>query len=426
MRILLGRRQLARLGLGAAALPSLRHLVFAEGTPPAGAADPGLLVLVSLRGGMDGLHLLSPADDRNFADARPPTLRSVAEGAAAGHRLDLPGAEVDFRLHAAAGPLAEIWRDGRMALWPAAGLPEPTRSHFEAQAMMGRGFGHRREDIPTRQGAGGWLSDWADRVPAAHQGEAPPMTVLAVQGGLSPELQGARNGLALADLSGGLSPPGGRFGATMLEALYGGAGPGPAGAGAAAVAASGRAALASLQGMDRLLPRAAGGRVVPYAPHGGDYATGRELGRALRVVAQAARLNPGLVAATIDLGGWDTHDSQADRFADRVRVLAGGLAAFDGDMQDLNRRWTVLVASEFGRRLRSNASFGTDHGRAGLVLAFGDRRFGLARQVGPWPGLSADALEEGVDLRVATDYRDAFRAVLADLAPGVTSPFGRV
>ena len=112
------------------------------------------------------------------------------------------------------------------------------------------------------------------------------------------------------------------------------------------------------------------------------------------------------------------------RFADRRRVLAHGPGAFDADMAGLPRRWTVLVASEFGRRLRSNRSNGTDHGRAGVILAFG-QGFGLGRHFGDWPGLAPDALDEGVDLRVATDYRTVFRTVIADLAPGAPPPFAR-
>ena len=196
------------------------------------------------------------------------------------------------------------------------------------------------------------------------------------------------------------------------------------------VAEAGQAALASLRGLDRLLPRNAAGQVQAHAPaNGADYGPAAEFGRGLATIAQVARLQPGLTAAAVDLGGWDTHDAQAGRFESRVRVLNRGLAALDADLRDLPRRWTVLVTSEFGRRLRANRSGGTDHGRAGMVFAFGGggtRAFGLARHLGPWPGLSGDALEDGVDLRVTTDYREAFRQVVAELAPGAPGPFGKV
>ncbi|SDD19224.1 DUF1501 domain-containing protein [Belnapia rosea] len=402
MPILLGRRHLLRAGLGAALLPGLRSLAFAE--------QPGapLLVLVNLRGGMDGLHALSPADSAHFVDLRAENLRSLATGPQAGHRLDASPA-ADFRLHREAGPLAEIWQDGRMAIWPAAGVPQATRSHFEAQAMMGLGQGLRAE----AGGSTGWLAAWA-------AGAAPPdaaIAAISAQGGLAPELRGARHGLAVAGLGDGLAPPGSAFGDAMLEALYR-RGQGP-------VAEAGRDALGGLRSIDRLLPRNAEGRPLPYAPAVGvDYGPGREFGRALAVMAQTAKLNPALVAATVDLGGWDTHEGQPGRFADRMRVLARGLGAFDADMAGLPRRWTVLVASEFGRRLRSNRSSGTDHGRAGVILAFGGR-FGLGRHFGEWPGLAPEALDEGVDLRVASDYRAVFRTVIADLAPSAPPPFAR-
>lgn len=407
MPILLGRRHLIRAGLGGALLPGLRSLAFAD---QRGAEQPGapLLVLVNLRGGMDGLHALSPADDAHFVDQRAESLRNPTGGPQAGLRLDASSA-VDFRLHREAAPLAEIWQDRRMAIWPAAGVPQATRSHFEAQAMMGLGQGLRAE----HGGSTGWLAAWAGG--AAPAGAT--VAAISAQGGLAPELRGGQHSLALAGLGEGLAPPGGAFGDAMLEALYR-RGQGP-------IAQAGQDALAGLRSVDRLLPRDAEGRLLPYAPAAGaDYNAGREFGRALAVVAQTAKLNPALIAATVDLGGWDTHEGQPGRFADRMRVLAHGLGAFDADMAGLPRRWTVLVASEFGRRLRSNRSNGTDHGRAGVILAFGGS-FGLGRRFGDWPGLAPDALDEGVDLRVATDYRAVFRTVIADLAPAAPPPFAR-
>ncbi|MDN3566435.1 DUF1501 domain-containing protein [Paeniroseomonas aquatica] len=404
----LGRRHLLRAGLATAALPGLRRLAFAE--EPA-AARP-LLVLVNLRGGMDGLHALSPADDADFVDLRADALRTAASGPRAGHRLEASSA-IDFRLHPEAAPLFEIWRDGRMAIWPAAGVPQATRSHFEAQAMMGLGLALRADP----GGATGWLAAWA-----AGAAEA-PVTALSAQGGLAPELRGARQGLGIASLADGLAPPGGPFGATMLEALHRddpGDGPGD---GHGLAARSGREALAGLRSIDILLPRDAAGR--PQVQPAAAYAPAREFGRALAVVAQVAALNPALVAATVDLGGWDTHEGQPGRLADRMRVLAQGLGAFDAEIAGLPCRCTVLVVSEFGRRLRSNRSLGTDHGRAGVMLAFGTRGFGLGRHFGAWPGLAPDLLDEGVDLRVATDYRDVVRSVVADLAPTLPPPFVR-
>jgi uncharacterized protein (DUF1501 family) len=363
---------------------------------PAGA--PPLLVLVFLRGGMDALHVLSPADDAAFVDMRVAELRTRAEGAGAGHRLDATTA-TDFRLHAEAGGLAEIWRDRRMALWPAAGVPESTRSHFEAQALMAGGRGSR-QDARTAQG---WLAAWT----AALVGNAPGPAAVAGQGGLTPELAGLSRALAVPSLAGGLALPGGSLGAAALEALHAG--------GQDEVSRAVRGAIDDMRALHALLPREAN-RILPYRPAGGaDYAAAGGFGASLASVAQAAKLLPGLVAAQVDLGGWDTHDGQTWRMTNLVRTLSRGLAALDADLAGLPRRWTVLVASEFGRRLRANANGGTDHGRAGTVMAFG-RGGALGGHFGAWPGLSRDALEDGVDVRVAEDYRDVFRAVMRDLS----------
>jgi uncharacterized protein (DUF1501 family) len=177
-----------------------------------------------------------------------------------------------------------------------------------------------------------------------------------------------------------------------------------------------RGAIDDMRALDALLPRDGENRITAYRPsNGADYGPAGGFGASLATVAQAAKLHPGLVAAQVDLGGWDTHDGQSWRMTNLVRTLSRGLAALDADLSDLPRRWSVLVASEFGRRLRANANGGTDHGRAGTVMAFG-RGGALGGHFGAWPGLSRDALEDGVDLRVAQDYRAVFRTVMRDLS----------
>jgi uncharacterized protein (DUF1501 family) len=391
----LGRRELICAGLGAALLPGLRGLAFAQ----EGRAPAPLLVLVFLRGGMDSLHFLSPADDAAFIEMRAAELRTAADGTQAGHRLDAHRG-IDFRLHREAAGLAEIWRDRRLTLWPAAGLPEPTRSHFEAQALMATGRGRSREAR-----GGGWLGAWAA---ALGQDVLPGPFALAGQGGLPPELAGAARALSVPALSGGLGLPGGRIGALAIEALHA--------QGEDAVSRAARAAIGDMRALEALLPRDGEGRIAAYRPaNGADYAGAGGFGAALATVAQAAKIHPGLVAAQVDLGGWDTHEGQGWRLPNLVRTLSRGLTALDADLAGLPRRWTVLVASEFGRRLRANGSGGTDHGRAGTVMAFG-RGGAFGGHFGAWPGLARDALEDGVDLAVAEDYRAVFRRVMEDLA----------
>jgi len=400
-----GRRLLLRSGLGLAAAPGLRGIASAQSS----ARPEPLLIFIFLRGGMDGLHFLSPSDDARFNDLRAADLRNHSSGDLAGHRLDASPA-VDFRLHRQAGALARIWGEGRMAIWPAAGLPQQTRSHFDAQRLMGFGDGR-----PVRGAAldrPGWLAQWLA------PGDA-TVRAVAAQVRLPAELQGATSAQALPPLDGGLPLPGGAFGSDMLRALHAGV-PG-------VVAEAGRKALAGLSSIDLLLPRDAAGRIAAYRPAADvDYGRLGGFGRSLRTVAQLAKIHPGLAVAAIDLDNWDMHEGQAGRMANEMRLLSEGLGALDRDLASLTRPWRVLVASEFGRRLRNNRSGGTDHGRAGTIFSFRGQQAGaeqLGRHFGPWPGLEDGALEDGVDLAIASDYRQVFHTVLRDLAPQRRSPF---
>src|SRR4029077_10584060 len=112
--------------------PGLHHLAFA-----AEGVDRGLLVIVHLRGGCDGLNLISPATDPTFIEARASDLRVQSEGPDAGHPLEHgPDPKIDFRLHASATGLAELSKSGRPVFVHAAGLTDETRSHFVAIDMM--------------------------------------------------------------------------------------------------------------------------------------------------------------------------------------------------------------------------------------------------------------------------------------------------
>jgi uncharacterized protein (DUF1501 family) len=119
----------------------------------------------------------------------------------------------------------------------------------------------------------------------------------------------------------------------------------------------------------------------------------------------------GLQAVTFDYGGWDTHEYQAGRFNNLIGPLSNGLTAFWNDMAAFHDRMVLVTLTEFGRRLRSNKSNGTDHGRAGLMAVLGGKVRG-GRFYGKWPGLSSAQLEEGVDLAVTTDYRQVLTEIL--------------
>jgi uncharacterized protein (DUF1501 family) len=113
------------------------------------------------------------------------------------------------------------------------------------------------------------------------------------------------------------------------------------------------------------------------------------------------------------MDGWDTHENQPPRLANLAGQLSRGLGAFHADLHDRLDRLVLVVMSEFGRRVRSNRSNGTDHGHAGLVMVSAPRIAG-GRLHGAWPGLSSQVLDNGVDLAMTTDIR----SVLAELMTG--------
>jgi uncharacterized protein (DUF1501 family) len=123
-------------------------------------------------------------------------------------------------------------------------------------------------------------------------------------------------------------------------------------------------------------------------------------------------MDVGLRVACADMGGWDTHDNQPARFNTLAGQLGRNIMAFWNDLSAYHGRLTLVTVSDFGRRLRSNKSNGTDHGHAGAMLVLGGKVNG-GRMHGRWPGLSTLELDRGVDLAVTTDYRAVLSAVVA-------------
>jgi uncharacterized protein (DUF1501 family) len=180
------------------------------------------------------------------------------------------------------------------------------------------------------------------------------------------------------------------------------------------------------------LPRHPNGEAKKYQPSTA-YPTDwfvNGLSEQLKSLAQLIKLDLGVQVATVDFGGWDTHEAQAYHFPQLVGGLARALAAFYNDLTAYHQRLTVLVMSEFGRRLKANRSGGTDHGLGGAMLLLGQGVRG-GRMYGTWPGLATEQLDNGVDLAVTTDYRTVLGELAAkrlgnppigDLFPGFVMP----
>lgn len=349
-------------------------------------AEP-ILVVIFLRGGADSLSLVAPTADADDLAERPDHLRVARKGEAKGHRLTDALADVDFRLHPAARELAELFHAGDLTILHATGLTEATRSHFDAEARIEAGAGE-----------GGWLGRSLRAM-----GAGGPLPALAVGTSAPESLRAARAAVA-PDLSDLMLTPGHWLAPalrTRLQAGFGDHGP---------LAGPMTDLLALSQALEDRFWQANKGEMRPYRPKVAWPET--SLTQPLQTVAQAIKTDMGLRIATVDYGGWDTHVNQAGQFGDLLRPLSQALMAFWRDLGPRQQDVAVVIQSEFGRRLRANASGGTDHGRAGVMMVLGPQARG-GRLLGRWPGLANEALEEGADLAVTTDYRDVLAEVLS-------------
>jgi uncharacterized protein (DUF1501 family) len=332
------------------------------------------LVVVFLRGGADGLSLVPPLEDADYPKLRP---RLAVSPKAA---VPLDGF---FGLHPLLGPLLPAYREGALAVVHATGSEDNTRSHFEAQDFMEHGG----------LAAGGWLGRFLQHRTGPTRGA---LAAVAVGRELPECLRGAPSAAVLQSLE-DFAMPGSESLLRELEPLY-----------AAERDALGQSARDTLNALRRL----EGLRRAPYTPaHGAQYANDA-FAQGLMQTARLIKARVGLEAASIDLGGWDSHFTQGTLIEPLMTRLANGLAAFHRDLGREMERTTVVVMTEFGRRVYENASFGTDHGRGSVMFVMGGGVKG-GRVLGPWPGLKGESLDGPGDLAVVTNYRNVLAPLLA-------------
>lgn len=402
--------------LAVAGLPAGTKLAF-------GATGAPLLVVVFLRGAADLLSLVAPSGNAEYQAARP-TLAIPASGTGAGLPLSGTLNGQTFTLHPAATGLAELYGAGKLAIVHATGLVSTNRSHFQSQEMMERGYADAETPPAT-----GWLARHLTGVAVAGQ-----VPILAAASEVPMALQGEMRAVSMTTPA-SFRVSGGQRNANILAKLAARGGPralvmrntldAVARVTAAAAAASVAKAAAddddaAPEGGMTMAPSMAAGMMaaptpapVAAAAETVSYGSG-ELATALKTIADLAKAEIGLAVATADFGGWDTHDAQAGRFQTQATRLSQALAALHADLAAMGDRLTVVVMSEFGRRLIENQNRGTDHGHGSVVLVSGSGiKGGL---YGAWPGLKGPALDQGLDLAITTDYRRVLAEVLVKRA----------
>jgi uncharacterized protein (DUF1501 family) len=368
--------------LGAAAGVSAAALGARAWAQDAPLLKDGRLVLVFLRGAYDGLSAAVPYADPEYARIRPSLAIPAPDGAAqTALRLDQT-----FALHPALGALLPLWQQGVLTFIPAAGSPDPTRSHFEAQVQWEIG-------LPGRSNAErGWLNTLAGMAGgstpvALGVGEANPKILAGpAQVKLIPKgPSAAREGVlhnerarsALFDMYGGQDD--------MSKAFR---------QGAVSRMVSAQELMNEMNAADNGAAGAAG--LALDAQH---------LGTLMR---SDRRLRLGFLSA----GGWDTHANQGAATGLLAQNLANLAAALVQLRRDFSGRGDVIaVVSEFGRTAAENGTRGTDHGHGNALWLIGDRING-GRWHGQWSGLARGNLNEGRDLPVHHDFRAVFAQVL--------------
>jgi uncharacterized protein (DUF1501 family) len=357
--------------------------------------DQEIILVIFLRGGLDGLNVVPPiaGPDRGIYEANRSEIAIPTAGENAAINLD-----DRFGLHPGAAPLFELYQDKKLAIVHAAGLTSGTRSHFDAMEYMELG-------TPDSKTIGtGWLTRHLQTA-----GSLPPEIILpaVAVGNLQPtSLTGSQEAVGMS------SPKDFSFNGNWkyeswqrlaMRDMYGGA---------TWLHASG---IQTLDAVDILEFSDPG----EYTPENGATYPNGGFGNNLKAVAQIIKMQLGMRVATVDLGGWDTHDSQGDDgggyFANKMAELAQGLNALytdlNGNATNNGRRLTTVVMSEFGRSLKENGSRGTDHGHGNIMLVLGDSVNG-GEVHGTWPGLSVDQLYDRRDLNITTDYRRVLSEIL--------------
>ncbi len=375
------------LGAAAAASTPLWVPRVALGAPGGGAGQGrDTLVFVFLRGGTDMLSAVVPYGDGALYTARPTLAVPAAQV------TDLDGF---FGLAPSLAPLHRAYVDQKLAFVHAAGSTDPTRSHFDAMARI-----ETASPNTPQLAFDGWLARHLANIGALGSGELRGVAL----GDLLPRmLAGAPASLPVPDpLTFGFpgDPATAAARRVVLEGMYSRTAPpvGPA-------AGSAFATMDLLQGVD----------FASYQPANGATYPGSSLGTALASTAAMLKGGLELEAVTYDYGGWDHHANMGPlngQLAGMLNDLALGLDSFELDMRASGARWTLIVQSEFGRRVAENGSAGTDHGHGSCLFVLGDGVAG-GQVISQWPGLAPGQLDQG-DLAVTRDYRDVLAEVLVN------------
>lgn len=354
----LDRRGFLALGASVAACSALPGFAIA-----ASANSDTRLLVVLLRGGMDGLHALPPVGDPAYAGLRG--VFATGRGQREPHRLDS-----DFSLHGRLDFMSQL--HARKQLLPVVAIAPPyrERSHFQAQDCVENGTAGTGTST-------GWMNRCIGAVPGSRGIAIAAVMPLVMRGG--------------ADAS-SWSPPLKQDVDPILwqrlQLLY----------------AADPVLAAKFRQLD-------GGEAI----EGGSAGPGRtmRLQQSMEAAARFMSAAHGPRLGFVEDAGWDTHGNQIGILDRKFAELDASLKAFHDGARTIWGNTVVAIVTEFGRTAAINGTSGTDHGTGGVAFLAGGGVHG-GRIAGDWPGIGKAQLNEGRDLRATTDMRSLFKGILRD------------
>jgi uncharacterized protein (DUF1501 family) len=345
------------------------------------------LVVVFQRGAADGLNIVVPYREKNYYTMRPSIAIPQKQV------VDLDGF---FGLHPSMAAFKPLYDQGHLAIVHAAGSPDMTRSHFDAQDFMESGTpGVKSTDD-------GWLNRALQAEDLRHRQEHTAFRALALGADVPRTLAGKVPAIAINNVNNfsvGARGPAPSPAANAFEAMYGASGD-------QIFHATGEETFDAVKMLRAANP-------AQYKP-AADYPNS-EFANNMKQIAQLLKANLGVEAAFTDVSGWDTHQNQGGvdgQLSNRLREFSSAIAAFWKDMGDEAADITLVTMSEFGRTAHENGTGGTDHGHANAMFVLGPDVQG-GKVYGRWPGLANEQLNEGRDLALTTDYRAVLGEVVS-------------
>jgi uncharacterized protein (DUF1501 family) len=369
-----GALAIAGIGAGLAVPSFLQRAVMAARE----TARKKTLIVIFQRGAADSLNIVVPFGEAAYYRARPQLAIAQPKAGVADTAIDLDGF---FGLHPAMKSFKQLYDGKQLAIITAAGSPDATRSHFDAQDYMETGT------PGIKSTADGWLNRY---LLASKIGDANSLRAVAMGNKQPRVLAGSSPSITLSNLANfDVRSREGRA-SSSFEDMYGDSSD-------AVLQPAGSEAFEAMRTIRKI-------REAGYTPANSAVYPAGQFGNSLKQIAQLIKADVGMEVAFAESNGWDTHAGQSRRLNGLLTEFSNGIAALAQDLGDRMTDVMILTLSEFGRTVQQNGTAGTDHGHATCLFVIGGNVRG-GKVYGRWPGLEREQLYEGRDLALTTDFR---------------------